>query len=149
LAAVRVSSTAAAPRAGGEGEIEMNKLICSTALALMSATTSSALARPHAQSREGRLVACLIGQASISLHRQLGTKVDATRAADIAVMYASKSKACKGSLSEGGLDVVQASVDAMAKIWFEDEAPTPPAAPKPDEPEPVEPSLKLWDQLSK
>jgi hypothetical protein len=114
---------------------------------VLVASSSAAIARSHNQSREDRLVACLIGQASISLHQQIGTKVDATRAADIAVVYAGKSKVCKGSLSEGGLDVVQASVDAMAKIWFEDAAPTPPAAEP--APEVVEPSLQLWDRLSK
>jgi hypothetical protein len=125
----------------------MTKLLYGTTLALILATSSAAIARSYTQSREDRLVACLIRQASISLHQQIGTKVDATRAADIAVMYAGKSKVCKGSLSESGLDVVQASVDAMAKIWFGDAAPTPPAVEP--APEVVEPSLKLWDQLSK
>jgi hypothetical protein len=97
----------------------MIKPIC-TALILV-ATSSAAIARPATLSRDDRLMVCLIGQAALSLHQQLGTKAEVPwpRAADIAV--ASAGKACKGHLSEGALDFVQGSVEAMAKVWFRQE----------------------------
>jgi hypothetical protein len=45
--------------------------IAATAILL---TSSAALAA--GQSREDRLVACLVGQGAVSLHQQIGTKVE-------------------------------------------------------------------------
>ena len=87
---------------------------------ILATSSSLAIARP-ALAREDRLIGCLIGEASISLQLQqkAGTKLSVREIADIAVAYAGHSKACKSSpLSEGGLDYIQASVEAMAQVWF-------------------------------
>ena len=65
-----------------------------------------------------RVVACLIGQAGVSLRKQIGTNVNAQAATDAAMKYADRR--CKGGaqLGEGGGDYVYHSIHGMAKAWF-------------------------------
>ena len=65
-----------------------------------------------------RVVACLIGQAGVSLHKQIGTTVNAQAATDAAMKYADTR--CKGGaqVGEGGGDYVYHSIHGMAKAWF-------------------------------
>ena len=88
--------------------------------ATLAALTTSALAQsPALQRVDDRLVACLIGNAGVSLHKQIGTQVNAKAATDAAMRYADKQ--CKGGrLSEGGADYVSHSIHAMAKEWFKE-----------------------------
>ena len=88
--------------------------------ATLAALTTSALAQsPALQRVDDRLVACLIGNAGVSLHKQIGTQVNAKAATDAAVTYADKQ--CKGGrLSEGSADYVRHSINAMAKEWFKE-----------------------------
>jgi hypothetical protein len=90
------------------------------AAAALAALTTSALAQsPALQRVDDRLVACLIGNAGVSLRKQIGTQVNAIAATDAAMTYAEKQ--CKGGrLSEGGGDYVRRSIHAMAKAWFKE-----------------------------
>ena len=73
----------------------------------------------RAATSDDRLVACLIGNAGVSLHKQIGTQVNAKAATDAAVTYADKQ--CKGGrLSEASGDYVYYSINAMAKEWFKE-----------------------------
>ena len=88
--------------------------------ATLAALTTNALAQsPALQRVDDRLVACLIGNAGVSLHKQIGTQVNTKAATDAAMTYADKQ--CKGGrLSEGGADYVSRSISAMAKEWFKE-----------------------------
>jgi hypothetical protein len=54
----------------------------------------------------------------VSLHKQIGTEVNAQAAMDAAMKYADTR--CKGGaqLGEGGGDYVYHSIHGMAKAWF-------------------------------
>jgi hypothetical protein len=84
------------------------------ALAVLTTTAPSIVAAPS-QQRDDALVACLIGNAAVSLHKQIGTKVDANTATDIAMAYANKR--CKGKLPDGADDYVYHSIRAIANAW--------------------------------
>ena len=90
------------------------------AAATLAVLTMSALAQsPALQRVDDRLVACLIGNASVFLQKQIGTQVNARAATDAAMTYANKE--CKGGRrSEGGADYVSRSISAMAKEWFKE-----------------------------
>ena len=63
--------------------------------------------------------ACLIGQAAVSLNKQMGNKIDAKTATSVAIRYADKR--CKERLSSGADDYVWHSVHGMAKVWFDED----------------------------
>ena len=90
------------------------------AAATLAALTTSALAQsPALQRVDDRLAACLIGNAGVPLHKQIGAQVNAKDATDAAMTYADKQ--CKGGrLSEGRADYVSHSIHAMAKAWFKE-----------------------------
>ena len=92
-----------------------------TAVVLIGTTRSSS-----AESREDAYVACLIGQAGVSLHKQLGQGNNAGTATEAAMKYADKR--CKGKLSDGGHDYVYHSISAMARAWYNEERVEEPAA---------------------
>ena len=95
------------------------KTIAFAAATLAVLTTSVLAQSPALQRVDDRLVACLIGNAGVFLHKQIGTQVNAKAAADVAMAYAGKQ--CKGGrLSEGGADYVSNSIHAMAKEWFKE-----------------------------
>jgi len=57
--------------------------------ATLAALTTNALAQsPALQRVDDRLVACLIGNAGVSLHKQIGTQVNTKAATDAAMTYA-------------------------------------------------------------
>jgi hypothetical protein len=65
-----------------------------------------------------KAVACLIGNAAVSLHGQFGSKAP-TNIVDIAMQDASKQ--CPGAwalITDGGEDYIYHSVAAMANRWF-------------------------------
>jgi len=90
------------------------------AAAAFAALTAGALAQsPALQRVDDRLVACLIGNAAVSLRKQIGTQVNVKAATDAAMTYADRQ--CKGGkLSEGGADYVSHSISAIAKEWFKE-----------------------------
>ena len=89
------------------------------AAATLAATTNAFAQSPALQRVDDRLVACLIGNAGVSLHKQIGTQVNAKAATDAAVTYADKQ--CKGGrLSEASGDYVYYSIHGMAKEWFKE-----------------------------
>ena len=95
------------------------KTIAFAAAVLAALTTSTSAQSPALQRVDDRLVACLIGNAGVSLHKQIGTQVNAKAATDAAMTYAEKQ--CKGGrLSEGGADYVSRSISAMAKERFKE-----------------------------
>src|SRR5207342_170440 len=95
------------------------KTVAFAAATLAALMTSAVAQSPALQRVDDRLVACLIGNAGVSLHKQIGTQVNAKAAADAAMAYADKE--CKGGrLSEGGADYVSNSIYAMAKEWFKE-----------------------------
>ena len=95
------------------------KTIAFAAATLAVLTTSVLAQSPALQRVDDRLVACLIGNAGVFLHKQIGTKVNPKAATDAAVTYADKQ--CKGGrLSAGGGDYVYHSISAMAKEWFKE-----------------------------
>jgi hypothetical protein len=92
----------------------MKRILLATSL--LAALTNGASAQSR---REDALVACRIGQAGVSLHKQMGTQVNARAATDIAMKYADQR--CKdGRISEGGSDYVYHSIHGMAKAWFKE-----------------------------
>ena len=111
-----------------------NFLVAAAALAALTTSATSIVAAPS-QQRDDALVACLIGNAAVSVHKQIGTKVDAKAATDAAVAYANKR--CKGQLPPGGDDYVYHSIQSLAKTWFGE---------WPDEPQ-VQPNSNQIDQL--
>src|SRR5262245_21632428 len=78
----------------------MKKLLLITTLAI---ATPAGLASPAS---DDAVVACLIGNAAVSLHKQIQTHVDAHTATNVAMTYADKR--CKGGarLDEGAGDYV-------------------------------------------
>ena len=86
------------------------------AIAFATLLTPPAYAGP----REDAVVACLIGQAGVALHNNLGRKMDARTATDAAMVYADKR--CGGGrlIGDEGGDYVYHSIHGMAKAWFED-----------------------------
>jgi hypothetical protein len=89
----------------------MKRLLLAIVIACVA---TSAIAR-----NEDALVACLVGQATTSLHLQYRDKVDAKTATTIAWRYAGKR--CKGRLSEGASDYVHHTIRDMAKERFTEE----------------------------
>jgi hypothetical protein len=87
-------------------------------LALAALLTTPALARP----REDAVVACLVGQAAVGLHKNVGSKMDVKAATDAAMIYAARR--CKGGadIGEGGGDYVYHSIRGMAQQWFSEDA---------------------------
>ena len=95
------------------------KTVAFAAATLAALMTSAVAQSPALQRVDDRLVACLIGNAGVSLHKQIGTQVNAKAATDAAMTYADRQ--CKGGrLSEGGADYVSHSINAMAKEWFKE-----------------------------
>ena len=90
--------------------------------AVTTAALSSAMAA-QSQQRDDAVVACLIGHAGVSLHKQIATRekakvVNVETVTDVAMIYASKR--CKGQLlHEGAGDYVYHSIKGMAGVWFE------------------------------
>jgi hypothetical protein len=95
----------------------MSRLII-VLLAATAAFTTPATAT--SSPREDALVACLIGQASVYLHKQVGRKMSADAATEAAQAYAAKR--CKGELpSEGAGDYVYYMIKAMTKTMYGDD----------------------------
>ena len=70
--------------------------------------------------RENALIACLVGEASLSLLKKQGKYNSATLATEAAQAYADAR--CKsGALSEGGGDYVYHSIRAIAKWLYADD----------------------------
>jgi hypothetical protein len=101
-------------------------LVAAAVLVALTTSVTSIVAAPS-QQRDDALVACLIGNAAVSLHKQIGIKVDAKAATDAAVTYANRR--CKGQLPPGGDDYVYHSIRSLAKTWF-DEPDEPQAQPR-------------------
>jgi hypothetical protein len=85
---------------------------------LLLATVVVCLATSAIAGDDDATVACVVGYAAVSLHQQMGSKVDARKAANIAMR--STDRRCKGRLSEGASDYVFHSIHGMAKAWFND-----------------------------
>jgi hypothetical protein len=87
---------------------------------LLLATVIACLATSAIARDDDATVACLIGQAAVSLHKQdRNAKIDAKAATNVAMRYADKR--CKGRLSEGASDYVYHSIHGMAKAWFNED----------------------------
>jgi hypothetical protein len=87
---------------------------------LLLATVMACVATSASARDESKLVACLMGQATTSLHLQRNDKVDTKAASNIAYQYASK-RCPKGRLSEGADDYVFHTIRAKAAEFFGEE----------------------------
>jgi hypothetical protein len=67
-----------------------------------------------------KVVSCLLGQAgvSLSLHKQIGTKVNAEAATDAAMKFADTRCKVRVQLGEGGRDYIYHSIHGIKKAWF-------------------------------
>lgn len=82
----------------------------------LSLNTSTVLAR---ESDEDRYADCLIKQAEIGLHRDIGKNITAKDATDKALHYA-EQRCGKHNLALGADDAVYWSTRGKARTWFED-----------------------------
>jgi hypothetical protein len=89
----------------------MNRFLLATVIACL-ATSANAL-------NEDAIVTCLVGKATVSLQQQMGNRIDAKTATNVAMIYADKR--CKGRISEGASDYVYHSIHGMAKEWFNED----------------------------